>query len=121
MSGHMGFSGSIALSSDGHTLASGYTHQMIDIWDIRDTSFGQPLCTLSGHTGPVRTVAFSPDGRILASGSRDTTIKVWDLSNGRLVQTIGQGSIVSIVILGQNNSLLISGCDDGTVKTWIRN
>ena len=48
-------------------------------------------------------------------------IKVWDLSNGLLVQTVDQGNIVHFTILSEDDSLLISGCDDGTVKIWMRN
>jgi len=79
--------GSLALSPDGHILASADSIQdkTINIWDLRT---GQLLRIMKGHSKSVVAVAFSADGQTLASGSEDTTINVWDLHTGQLLRTI---------------------------------
>ncbi|NJO17135.1 MAG: hypothetical protein HC877_15740 [Thioploca sp.] len=66
--GHSGGVTSIALSPDGHTLASGSWDKTVRLWDVATQQpLGEPL---KGHTDGVYSVAFSADGHTLASGSR---------------------------------------------------
>ena len=78
----------IALSPDGHTLASvrglsGYGESIIEMWDIET---GELLHTLKGHTREVAAITFSPDGRTLATGglSGDYLIRLWNTQTGKL-------------------------------------
>ena len=78
LSGHSENVLSVAMSSDGRTLASGGGYdKTIKIWNL---ATGQLIRTLSGHFENVWSVAISPDGRTLASGSEDKTIKIWRVS-----------------------------------------
>jgi WD40 repeat protein len=79
-----GFQVRLALSPDGHTLASsgGFRDSAIQLWD---TTTGKPVGRLSGHKGgAAESLAFSPDGKTLASGGRDTTVLLWDVARARL-------------------------------------
>src|SRR5271156_3757489 len=59
----------VALSPDGHTLASGSFDHTVRVWDLTDPAHPAPLGgPLTGHTNVVLSVAFSPDGHTLASG-----------------------------------------------------
>ncbi|KAL3488950.1 hypothetical protein BJX62DRAFT_239534 [Aspergillus germanicus] len=58
---------SLAFSSDGKLLASGYKSGAVKVWD---TTTGQLLRTmLGGHDDRIEAVAFSPDSRFLASAT----------------------------------------------------
>ncbi|NEP30976.1 MULTISPECIES: hypothetical protein [Moorena] len=66
----------IAISSDGKTIASAGSDKTIKVWDVESR---QLLRTLSGHDGWVWSVAISPDGNTLVSGGEDGTIRIWSL------------------------------------------
>jgi WD40 repeat protein len=82
---------SMALSPDGHTLATADSNGTVSLWTI---ATGR-ITALTGSAGRVQSVAFSPDGRTLASSEAQpqprqpgqvrpkwrttTTIRLWDL------------------------------------------
>ena len=79
-----GYVNSIAFSSDGITLASGYNGG-VALWGAR--TFEHWL-SLDAHPNHVNAVAFSPDGEILASASNDNLIQLWDTFIGENLQTL---------------------------------
>jgi hypothetical protein len=79
--GHTDYVTSVAISPDGHTLASASNDNTIRLWDLHTHKrLGAPL---TGHAQDVNSVTFSPDGRTLASGSDDATIRLWDVHTHR--------------------------------------
>ncbi len=113
---HTGAVSSVALSSDGKTLASGSYDNTIKLWDV---ATGKLLQTLSGHSSWVLSVAWSSDGKTLASGSDDNTIKLWDVATGKLLQTLsGHSSSVYSVAWSSDGKTLASGSYDNTIKLW---
>ena len=130
------FWGSVALSPDGHTLATGGDNKdtplaefailgkTVRLWDVTDPSaprrLGQPL---TGHNGTVRSVAFSPDGDTLATGGEDKTVLLWDLTDRAAPRRLGQpltghGSAVHSVAFSPDGDTLATGGDDKTVLVW---
>jgi WD40 repeat protein len=85
LQGHTGAIWTVAISSDGQTLASGGDDQTIRLWDLQT---GDCLHILDEHSDWVRSVIFSSDGQILFSGSNDRTIKLWDVQAGRCIETL---------------------------------
>jgi WD40 repeat protein len=80
---HTGHINAIALSPDGHLLASaagewsaGEGDNVIYLWDMETY---ENLRSLEGHTDRVMSISWSPDGTQLASGSLDGTIRIWDI------------------------------------------
>lgn len=114
LSGHSDFVWSVALSSDGQTLASGSEDKTIKIWNV-DT--GQLLRTLNGHFDSVRSVAVSSDGQIIASGSSDKTVKLWNLETGVRTFSEHSGPVWSVA-LSPDRQTLVSGSQDNTIKIW---
>jgi hypothetical protein len=61
---------SVAVSSNGRTLASGNTDGVIRLWDIRNSTHPRPLGQIMTGSSGNSSLAFSPDGRTLVLQSR---------------------------------------------------
>jgi WD40 repeat protein len=82
LKGHADTVDAVAVSPDGHLIATGSFDKTIKLWD---TTTGKELLTLAGpqgHQQQVLAVAFSPSGDQLASGGADNAAKVWDAPAG---------------------------------------
>ena len=113
--GHSESISSVAVSTDGVTLASGGGDEAIRLWNTRSDE----RMTLEGHTGSVLSVAFSPDRITLASGSRDETIRLWNTRTGELVKTLeGHLGDVLSVAFSPDGVALSSGGADQTIRLW---
>ena len=114
----------VAVSPDGHTLASASFNHTIWLWNLTDpahpASLGQPL---TGHTAAVTSVAFSPEGHTLASGSDDHTVRLWNLTDPAHPVPLGQPltghtNTVRSVAFSPDGHTLASGSFDETVRLW---
>jgi WD40 repeat protein len=119
--GHTDRVRTLAISSDGLTLASGGNDRTIKIWDLspKDERSTYLKATLTEHIGAIYALAFLPNQNILISGSSDWTIKIWDLNTNQVIKTLEghRGSIRALAISGDGHTL-VSGSTDGTVKVW---
>jgi WD40 repeat protein/transcriptional regulator with XRE-family HTH domain len=113
---------SVAVSRNGHTLASASVDGKVRLWDVADPAhprlLGQPLLSDSA----VVPVAFSPNGHTLASGSLDGTVRLWDVADPAHPHPLGQpragGTAINSVAFSPDGHTLASGDEDGTV--WLR-
>ena len=114
----------VAVSHDGHTLASGSFDTTIRLWNLTDPTHPAPLGQpLTGHTQGVESVAFSPDGHTLASGSADHTIRLWNLTDPAHPTPLGQPltghtDTVSSVAFSPDGHTLATGSFDTTIRLW---
>ncbi len=114
----------VAISPDGHTLASGGENGNIQLWNLTDPAHPGPLGPpLQGHSAGVVSIAFNPDGHTLASGSHDGTIQLWNLTDpahpGPLGPPLeGHSASVAGVAFNPDGHTLASGSDDGTIRLW---
>ena len=91
LTGHTGTVESVALSPDGHTLASGSRDGSVRLWNLTDTGPPGPAGPApTGHTEDVTSVAFRPDRHTLASGSRDGSVRLWNLTEPAHPAPLGQ-------------------------------
>ncbi|KAJ3538217.1 hypothetical protein NM208_g6003 [Fusarium decemcellulare] len=117
--GHGGFTTDLALSPDGHLLASA-SGETVQLWDT-ETCVRQRI--FKDHTAVFEKVVFSPDNNLLASASRakppdnewfpsaptDEKIRIWDVKNGNLQETIsGYWGSISGVAYSPDGQLVAS-------------
>lgn len=82
---------SVAVSPDGHFVASGSYDGSIGIWDVTTGKLvGQPLVS---RYGGVSDVAFSPDGTTLISANGNSNIVLWDLQKRQELNRIHDETI----------------------------
>jgi WD40 repeat protein len=106
----------VAVSPDGHALASINDSRTVNLWDLADKTKRR---VLSGHTDHVMSLAFSPDGRTLASGGADKTVKVWDVATGNNLRTLtGHTDIVDALAFSPDSRTLAAGVADASIKLW---
>jgi WD40 repeat protein len=107
---------SLALRSDGKTLAAGNMDGTVSLWNIES---GQSLANLAAGTDMILGVAFSPDGTILASASASSEIRLWDVAS-RSVRTVLGGHCGPVTTIGftPDGHTLVSGGEDGTIRLW---
>lgn len=96
-------------------LASGSLDGTIIIWDLATQKIKLTL-----NDERIISLVFSADGKILAStGASSTDIKLWDVNNGKLVTKLeGHRGNVTSVQFNKENTELISGSFDTTVRFW---
>ena len=118
LTGHDGAVNSVAISPDGHTLATGAADNMIRVWDIANTRDPTSQGILTTHSDVVNSVVFSPDGRTLAAGGGDGTVRVLDLLQRKEVAAFTGHSThpVHSVVFSPDGRTLAAGGGDGTVR-----
>ena len=127
--GHVWAVHSVAINSDGKTLASGSFDSNIKIWNA---STSRQIRNLNGPgEGPVGwtrsflsdrivySVTFSPDGQTLASGGANQPIQLWRTSNYEQKSSLqGHSDDVYSVTFSPDGKHLASGSGDGTIRIW---
>ena len=116
--GHTGPVAAIAISPNGHLLATGGFDNLIHLWHL---GTGSLVGSFTGHLEPVLALVFTLEGQALISGSVDNSIKLWHLHTGKLLYTLTENanSVLSLsVALSPDGQALVSGSDDHTVKIW---
>ncbi|MDT9687358.1 protein kinase [Streptomyces sp. P9(2023)] len=104
----------IALSPDGERLLTA-GHGRVGVWSVDD------FVRLTGldrdQVGGAQHVSFSADGRFALAASHYYPGWLWELDTGRRVQTL-RGGGVSVIWLGDDGRMSVSGGLDGLVRLW---
>ncbi len=107
----------VTFSPDSKLVAIGGGH----FAHIYDASTFQTVKELDVGSREVRDLAFSPNGRLLATGEADGLLphraRVWSVESGEMISSLTHDQWVTTLAF-LNESLLVTGCDDGHVRVW---
>jgi WD40 repeat-containing protein SMU1 len=74
------------------------------------------------HNKAILSLVFSLDDKLLASGDSEGIIRVWKFQDGKKLREIniqgGEKSGVTSILFNQNNSQLIAGSLDMTIRVY---
>lgn len=119
---HRRFIYALAITPDGHVLASGSGDRTIKLWSIPQAVL---LATLEGvgretshWDAGVRVLAITSDGRVLASaGASDGTIRLWALPQGDLLKIVEEHeATIRALAIAPDGGLLASGSSDKAIN-----
>ena len=120
------FTGGLAASSDGKTIASTSADGSIYIWNILKRKLSKKL--LASGTQfywPTRAksyptvVTFSPNNKKLVSGYKDGTVILWDLISGKELRIFKRhNQDVSAMVFSPDSRKLITASYDKSIRVW---
>jgi len=97
---------SLAISSDGTTLASGHWDH-VTLWNLQT---GRRVAMLEGFGRYVESLSFSRDGNRLAAGTDTGAIQIWDVPNRKRLHSLQfEGSYVSEPAFSPDGTLVAVG------------
>ncbi len=109
----------VAISPDGHVLASASGFEDSAIIRVWDATTGRRIERLERHTGWVCDLAFTRDGRRLISAATDQSIRFWDTSTWKETQVLrGHTDEVHSVAISESAQLIASAGKDGNLMLW---
>jgi len=117
--GHTASIGSLALSPDGMSLATGDVSGIIVVHDVPSgQAIARPL--LGRQNSEIRSLAFSPDSTTLASAGSDGTLLLWEVASGTQIgpPLTGHSGSVQSVVFSPDGKMLVSGGSDKTIRLW---
>ncbi|MFM9118603.1 MAG: c-type cytochrome domain-containing protein, partial [Planctomycetota bacterium] len=112
---HLDLVQSLDFNPAGDLLASG-GYREVKLWRrTQNVKTGE----LAGLEGAPRSLAVSGDGKFAAIAEETGKIKVYDLSNGQVAKNLaGHTAAATAVRFSADNTKLISGSLDKTVRVW---
>ncbi len=112
----------VAISPDGHYLASASANGTAKLWDIAEPHSPKPLSPVGQDMDGVYSVAFSPNGKTLATANSDTTARLFDVNKPtapRQLWTLdGHLRPVSGVAFSADRHTLVTTSQDSTARLW---
>jgi WD40 repeat protein/serine/threonine protein kinase len=107
---------SLALSPDGHLLATAGGPKEVNVWD---TTTGKLIKPLPRGLGGDISVAFLPDGRRIASAGFEFDVRIWDLTTGK-PHTLPRAHswVIHGLAASPDGRHVASASADGMVRLW---
>ena len=126
LNGHTASIDILAISADGHWLATGSEDKTVRVWDLQSADPGANPLTLPSEVGEIKTLAFSSDDHWLAAAGGDRAAQLWDMNNLEAGSILLDGHDSTITTLafspdtlsGTGSHWLATGSVDQTVRLW---
>ncbi len=114
---HLGEIKDLAVSPNGHWVATGSTDQFAQLWRKADGRI--ELWRQLPHEATVNTVAFNSTSNYLATGTDQFAVRLWDVETGHLLtERLSHETPVKKVIFDPHGRWLITATETGTVTHW---
>ncbi|XP_017139156.1 pleiotropic regulator 1 [Drosophila miranda] len=114
LSGHTNTVASVVAQATNPQIITGSHDSTVRLWDL---AAGKSVCTLTNHKKSVRSVVLHPSLYMFASASPDN-IKQWRCPEGNFVQNISGHTAIVNCMAANNDGVLVSGGDNGTMFFW---
>ena len=109
----------VAFSPDSKTLAVGYQHWWVLLYDTATGKLKQWFTQEREALGTISALAYSADGRTLAAGTERGTVRLWDHAAGQLVVILkGHTDAVRSIAFSPDGKTVATASDDATVRLW---
>jgi WD40 repeat protein/serine/threonine protein kinase len=106
----------VALSPDGHCLATASQDRTARLWDV---ATGHPLAAALSHDAPVLAVAFCPDGKSLATAGSDGMLRRWNaLSGSPLGKPMAHEAPITTLLFSPDGSLIATASRSKVPFLW---
>lgn len=106
----------IAMTSAGRWLVSSGSDGVLTVWSTHNRSVVRTIRVLGG--GIATKLDISHDDQLLVASAGSYLI-VYDLQTGYLVRSLyGHTAHATCAMFSPNGKLLVSGCDDGSIRAW---
>lgn len=116
---HCGHIYSLAWASDGRTIVSGGSDNVIRFWDVA-TGYERAMAT--ALPGAVRAVVVTSDGQTVVTGNLPGHLRVWDAATGqeRSFSPLGEhgASSVYALALHPERRVVAVGSGEGPILLW---
>ncbi|XP_070570769.1 NACHT domain- and WD repeat-containing protein 1-like isoform X2 [Ptychodera flava] len=107
----------VALSQNDECLYTVTDKNQLKIWEILHNKCKVSVPT--SHQGNVTQLCVSNDGRFAVTAGQDHVVKVWDTTTGEIRGNFeGHSKPISCLTIAPDNSTIISGSEDSSVKIW---
>jgi WD40 repeat protein len=113
-----GFTGGVTEACFDHSeqfLFAGSMDKSAKLWSLKNNKL---LNTFTGHIDYINSVKSLYSSERGLTGSSDRTIREWDFNTLKLVNRYNGVSIVQCLSVAPDDSFILSGHKDGTVKLW---
>jgi WD40 repeat protein len=113
---HWGAVQGIALSDDGHTIASISEDRTVRVWELPG---GRTRQLFTGHSHQMRAIAWLADNTRIVISPGDETAVVLDVADQRVVATCrGHDSLVRAVAVSADGRYILTGSSDRTLRLF---
>ncbi|EGT54544.1 hypothetical protein CAEBREN_03074 [Caenorhabditis brenneri] len=100
-----------AVDKNRNRLLIAYNNQVIREYTIPlDPSTSKPELARTWktmHLAPILVMEFNEEGNLLATGSADHIVKIWNLTEQQCTHTLKGPAVVSAVLFGKNDKLVV--------------